>query len=293
MYKNENINDISGIQLFTLMNLLDDFEKTIKKIRDTGFKNIELFGPYPFSSDETKEEWNKYKEMFGLKKDDIYDGLNSKEIFNLIENYGLNVPSIHVDLKTIRNNFNELLNQVVYFKTKYIVLPAIMEPPNSIDEYKRYSEEFNDIGKKLSEINIKFVYHNHGYEHKEIDGIEPMKILMDYTNPEYVKFELDVFWMNAASKDPIIYLKNYKERFKLMHLKDASEKFVFSNHGQSPEEWMMGFPYVADPGKGILPLKEYINIGLSNGVEYFMIEKDLSQNPIKTLENSYKFLNNL
>mgnify|MGYP005831593071 CR=1 FL=1 len=48
MDKNQNINDISGIQLFTLMNLLNDFEKTIKKIRDTGFKNIELFGPYPF-----------------------------------------------------------------------------------------------------------------------------------------------------------------------------------------------------------------------------------------------------
>ena len=79
--------------------------------------------------------------MFGLKKDVIYDGLNSKEIFNLIENYGLNVPSIHVDLKTLRNNFNELLNQVVHFKTKYIVLPAIMEPPNSINEYKRYDRE--------------------------------------------------------------------------------------------------------------------------------------------------------
>ena len=38
MDKNQNINDISGIQLFTLMNLLNDFEKTIKKIRDTGFK---------------------------------------------------------------------------------------------------------------------------------------------------------------------------------------------------------------------------------------------------------------
>ena len=56
-------------------------------------------------------------------------------------------------------------------------------------------------------------------------------------------------------------------------------KFV-SNHGQGPEEWMMGF-YVADPGKGILPLKKYIDIGLSNGVEYFMIEKDLSQNQSK------------
>ena len=55
MDKNQNINDISGIQLFTLMNLLNDFEKTIKKIRDTGFKNIELFGPYPFSADETKK----------------------------------------------------------------------------------------------------------------------------------------------------------------------------------------------------------------------------------------------
>ena len=31
MDKNVNINDISGIQLFTLMNLLNDFEKQSKK----------------------------------------------------------------------------------------------------------------------------------------------------------------------------------------------------------------------------------------------------------------------
>ena len=107
MDKNVNINDISGIQLFTLMNLLNDFEKTIKKIRDTGFKNIELFGPYPFSSNETKKDWNKYKEMFGLKKDDIYNGLNSKEIFNITRN----------ELNLNLNN-NELLDifKPVYYK---------------------------------------------------------------------------------------------------------------------------------------------------------------------------------
>ena len=47
----------SGVQLFTIMGLLNDFKKSMQIISSIGYKNIELFGPYPFSSDKTKKEW--------------------------------------------------------------------------------------------------------------------------------------------------------------------------------------------------------------------------------------------
>tara|TARA_B100001059_G_C17829007_1_gene583339 strand:- start:1098 stop:1979 length:882 start_codon:yes stop_codon:yes gene_type:complete len=282
----------SGVQLFTIMGLLDDFKKSMQIISSIGYKNIELFGPYPFSSDETKKEWSNFKEMFGLKKDDIFDGKNSKEIYKIIKDNDLNVPSLHIDLNTLRYNFSQLLNEVKHFNSRYIVLPALMEPPKTIDGYKKCAEEFNSYGKKLSEIDMKFVYHNHGYEHKIIDNNEGMNVLFDYTNPEYVKFELDVFWMKAAGKNPLEYLKKYPSRFALMHVKDSLEPFVFSKDGETPDQWMEGISFVSDPGDGILPLKEYISEGLKIGIDYFMIEKDLSQDPIKTLETSYDFLKN-
>ena len=44
--------------------------------------------------------------------------------------------------------------------------------------------------------------------------------MLENTNPEYVSFELDVFWIQFGGGDPVALLKKYGDRWKLMHLKD-------------------------------------------------------------------------
>ena len=68
MDKNQNINDISGIQLFTLMNLLNDFEKTIKKIRDTGFKILSFLVPILLVQMKPKRSGTNIKKCLVLKR---------------------------------------------------------------------------------------------------------------------------------------------------------------------------------------------------------------------------------
>ena len=52
--------------------------------------------------------------------------------------------------------------------------------------------------------------------------------LVENTNPEYVCFELDVYWCTKGNQDPVAYLKKYPKRIKLLHIKD---EFVIGESG--------------------------------------------------------------
>lgn len=208
----------------------------------------------------------------------------------MMQEFGLNAPSMHADLLSMRTGMTELLDGLAPLKPKYVVLPALMEGRDSLDDYKRLAEEFNGFGEQMAAYDMKFVYHNHGYEHIEMDGQIPMNFLLENTEGDKVQFELDVFWMSAAGADPIKYLQTYKGRYVSLHIKDASEPFRFSGDGGSPDQWMAGFPKMADPGSGILDIAGFMKTGRESGVDHFFLERDLTPTPKETLEKSFAFL---
>ncbi|MEL7270076.1 MAG: sugar phosphate isomerase/epimerase [Bacteroidota bacterium] len=279
-----------GVQLFTIPKMAEaDLKGTLQTLSELGYTEIEFFGPYGFSSEKAIADWENIKPMLGLEKNAFY-GYSVKETVALLKTFKLSTPSLHTDLDTLRNNLDKMLDAVAPLEAKYLVLPAIQEQRNSLEDYKKYAEEFNAIGEKMSKYGMKFVYHNHGYEHKAFDGEIPMDFLLQNTNEAYVQFELDVFWMQAAGANPIDYLKAYPDRFKLLHLKDAKEPFRFAGDGTTPEEWVQGFPFMSDPGDGVYDIKGIVEQGIKSGVEHFFLERDLTPEPEKTLKNSYEYL---
>lgn len=212
----------------------------------------------------------------------------------MLADNGLSVPSAHLDLSTMRTNLNEASKNLSALGVNYITLPLIAdEPMNSAEEFYRLAEEFNNIGKQMREHGATFVYHNHGYEHNTKDGQIPMDILLSNTDPELVKFELDIFWMQAAGANPVEYLKKYPSRFKLMHVKDASEAVRFSGDGSTPNQWMELFPKMADPGSGVFDIRSIVEAGIQSGVDHFFLEYDLTSNPDATLKNSIEYFRKL
>ncbi|MEL6483746.1 MAG: TIM barrel protein, partial [Bacteroidota bacterium] len=232
-----------GVQLFTIPKMAEaDLKGTLQTLSELGYTEIEFFGPYGFSSEKALADWENIKPMLGLEKNAFY-GYSVKETAELLKTYKLSTPSLHTDLDTLRNNLDRMLDEVAPLEAKFLVLPAIQEQRNSLEDYKKYAEEFNAMGEKMSKYGMKFVYHNHGYEHKTFEGETPMDFLLQNTDEAFVQFELDVFWMQAAGANPIDYLKAYPNRFKLLHLKDAKEPFRFAGDGTTPEEWIQGFPF--------------------------------------------------
>ena len=284
-----------GVQLFTIPHLVDqDLKGTLKTLADIGYKEIEFFGPYPFSAASTIKEWTGLKQMLKLKNDAFY-GYSVNETAALLKENNLTAPSVHADVTSMRTQMTKLLDGLASLGTKYVALPALSgtDIPKNASQFKKLADEFNKFGEQMAAYNMQFVYHNHGFEHVQYDEGMGLDILLKNTNAETVKYELDIFWMSAAGAEPIDYLKKYSGRFKLLHIKDASEKFRFSGDGSTPDQWMAGFPKMSDPGDGIFDIKAILEEGIRSGVDHLFLERDLAPNPIGTLNNSYKNLSGM
>jgi sugar phosphate isomerase/epimerase len=79
---------------------------------------------------------------------------------------------------------------------------------------------FNKAGKVLKDSGIILCYHPHGYEFQPYENATLLDYLFKNTNPEYVSFEMDIFWIQFGGGDPVSLLKKYGNRWKLLHLKD-------------------------------------------------------------------------
>lgn len=283
-----------GVQLFSIPQMVaNDFPSTLDRLEEIGYREIEFFGPYPFSAQTTIDGWVPLAKQLGITQNAFY-GYEPAVVKEMLHEHGLSSPSAHLDIATMRTNMAPAMNVLSAMDVKYVVIPALRgETLNTADDYKRMADEFNSFGKQMKEFGISFVYHNHGYEHAVKDGQVPMDILITNTDPDVVKFELDIFWMQAAGASPVEYLKKYPGRYKLMHVKDAAEKIRFSGDGSTAEEWMALFPKMADPGAGVFNIKEIIEAGVQSGVEHFFLERDLAPDPVATLRNSYTYLSSL
>lgn len=278
-----------GVQLFTIPGMVDkDFPGTLKLLADIGYREVETFGPYSFSTEIAKEQWAGMKPMLGLENDAFY-GYSSTEAARMMRDNGLSVPSAHTDINTLRTGMTRLLDGLAPLAPKYVVLPALSDVSerSGLDDYRRLAAEFNGFGEQMARYGMQFVYHNHGYEHVMMDGQQPLNYLLEHTEADKVAFELDMFWMKAAGADPISYLDQYPGRFQLLHIKDASEPFRFAGDGGTPDQWMGGFAKMADPGTGVLGVAEIVTAAAASGTEHFFLERDLAPEPTKTLRNAF------
>lgn len=105
----------------------------------------------------------------------------------------------------------------------YIVMPWL-SVPKTVKDLKTYCEYFNEVGKRCRQNGMYFGYHNHT---QEFEKVENKVVMYDYmlenTNPEYVFFEMDVYWVVMGKNSPVDYFKKYPGRFKVLHIKDHRE----------------------------------------------------------------------
>ncbi|MBO8471726.1 MAG: sugar phosphate isomerase/epimerase [Bacteroidetes bacterium] len=106
---------------------------------------------------------------------------------------------------------------------KYLVMPYL-GVPSTVKELQAYCDYFNQVGKKCAENGIKFGYHNHAHEFQKVEGKEVMyDYMLQHTDPQYVFFEMDVYWAVIGDASPVDYFKKYPGRFKVLHIKDERE----------------------------------------------------------------------
>ena len=90
----------------------------------------------------------------------------------------------------------------------------------SLDGVKRVVDLLNEAGDICSKQGVLFGYHNHNWEFAEVEGVVPFDYMLANTPADKVGYQLDVYWVTKAGRDPVALLKDHAGRFPSLHLKD-------------------------------------------------------------------------
>lgn len=231
-----------GIQLYTLRDIIgNDTRNVLKQLAAYGYTQIESYeGP-----------------------GGMFWGMGHKGFRDYMHELGLTLVSSHCD---IHKDFERKAAEAAEIGMKYLICPWI-GPQKSADDYKRFAETFNQKGEICRQNGIRFAYHNHDYSFKDTDGQNPQEILLKFTEPGLVDFEMDIYWVVTAGVNPEDWFRKYKNRFRLCHIKDRSRTPVADNGKNS-----------VDLGTGSIDWKKTLKAAVKNGVQYFIVEQEAYPN---------------
>jgi len=136
---------------------------------------------------------------------------------------GLKPISGHFPFERFRDNVEEIARDAKALGLEYAGCAWI---PHQIFDEKTAREAiavFNRAGEALSRHGLKFFYHTHGYEFQSHGSGTLFDLMMAETKPEFVSYEMDVFWIVHPGQDPVKLLEKYGSRFELMHVKDMKK----------------------------------------------------------------------
>lgn len=260
-------NKFGGLALYTVRdNMSKDAEGTLKAVAEAGYT---------------------YIESAGYSEGKFY-GMEPKAFKALLDKYKLKPVSAHQGTVTFEN-VDQQIKDLKEAGFEYFVIPV---PPMGMFQYDREAKKLKttatakkmvdiltQLGKKCSEGGLKLLYHNHDFEFsKDEEGNLMMDYMIENTDPKYVNFQLDLYWVTKAGKDPVAYFEKYPGRFKIWHVKDMDDQGRF-----------------APVTKGTIDFKRILAKKKLSGMLYYYVEQDMTFNetPLEAIKISHEGLKKL
>ncbi len=103
-----------------------------------------------------------------------------------------------------------------------VVIPS-MRRPTSLAELKVFCNYLNEVGKLFTAEGMLFGYHSHSFEFEKLEDQVVYDFMLENTDPQYVFFQMDVYWAVIGKVSPVFYFNKYPGRFKVLHIKDWKE----------------------------------------------------------------------
>jgi sugar phosphate isomerase/epimerase len=260
-----------GLELYTVRTLMKtDVPGTLSKVAAIGYKEVEFAG---------------------------YFDKSPKDLRDMLDKDGLKAPACHVSYDVVQNHWQEAIDAGHILGHKYIVCPWIDDAQRqSPDGYKKAAELFDKAGEISRKQGIQFAYHNHYWEFlpsSQLGGKLPYDFLLESTNAENVKMELDLCWISVAGKDPLAYFKKYPGRFVLAHVKDLSKLPKLDTSRDSKAMITEIADSFTPIGGGVIDWKVLLPAAQNAGVKHFFVENDEPKDAIANITASYQYLNKL
>ncbi|MGQ0647159.1 MAG: sugar phosphate isomerase/epimerase family protein [Gemmatimonadaceae bacterium] len=232
-----------GVQLYTLRSeMQNSVDRTLARVAQIGYREVEFAG---------------------------YFGKTPTQIDVLLKNLGLAAPSAHVDRNTLGVRWQKTLDDARAAGHTYLVVAFVPEADRrSVGTYQRLAAEFNKAGEAGKSHEITFAYHNHDFEFAPLGGTNGHAVLLRECDPALVKFELDLYWVAKAGRDPVAYITQNPNRFALVHLKDMASDGSITEVGSGTIDFQKAF----DAGK--------------HSISHFFVEHDQPQGAFESITKS-------
>lgn len=256
-----------GLQLYTLRDLLaKDADGTLKKVAEIGYKEVESFG----------------------YSDGKFFGKTAKVYADYLKSLGLSAPSGHYmtgrtmpNMKgSLTNDWQRAVDDAATVGQKYMVCAYLFpDERKKLDDYKAFADLFNKSAEVCKKAGIQFCYHNHDFEFKEMDGQLPYDVLVNGTDKNLVKLELDLYWATFANQDPAELFKKHPGRFPLWHVKDMEKTAERA---------------FAPVGTGSINFQRIFDARKIAGMTHFFVEQDVCKlPPLESIAISYRNIEKL
>lgn len=180
-----------SIQLFSLRDTMgSDFEGTLRKVSEMGYKGVEFAGFYGHTAEEVK---------------------------SILSRYDLALTGTHSPFSDLLDRYEETVAFHRAIGNRYYILPGV--DLSSQEKIDFFVEKANVLCDRLAEVGITLCYHNHAGEfHPNADGSLPYEQLLSRTK---IWLEVDAYWAFVGMKDPLALLKRLGDRVKFIHIKDG------------------------------------------------------------------------
>ena len=229
-----------ALQLYTLRELMQtDFKGTVAKVAEIGYDAVELAG---------------------------YGDMSAKEMKQFLGNLGLQCAGSHEGYDLLSEQLDETIAYNKEIGNKYIICPSM---PNQwrdggADSFRRFGEQLNRIGEKTKQAGIQLCYHNHDFEFKTENGKYLINYLFESADTDLVKSEVDVYWIQYSGNNPVDFIKQYKDRCAMIHMKDMANDAERS---------------FAPVGTGIMDLKSIVAASKAGNAKWYVVEQDRTKRP--------------
>ncbi|MBR3838709.1 MAG: sugar phosphate isomerase/epimerase [Clostridia bacterium] len=181
-----------GLQLYSVReDMAQDVYATLKKTAELGYTGVEFAGYFNVPAQQMKA-W--------------------------LDELGLIAYSTHTNIMA---NVEETASYLNELGCSNAVLPGgpSFETESEVLEL---AKNMSELSEKYKARGIKIGFHNHAREFKKNgDKGWMLDVLYDNTDPDSVGMQLDVCWATVGGQDPVEYLKKYKDRVTMVHMKEV------------------------------------------------------------------------
>jgi len=209
---------LTGVQQIMIGSRCNSYEsalRTLESIKSAGYDGIELnefmIRPTPFivrlltkfagmpTGNGGKLDWKK-----------------------LISESGLIVISLHSYLNSIEENPEAVAKEALSFGTDTVVITGMYRfDYGNFAEVKKLAERLNMAGKALLPYGVKLLYHNHNVELQKVsEDKNAYDVIIENTDPQYVNFELDTYWIADGGADVTALVNKLSDRIVMWHIND-------------------------------------------------------------------------